>query len=284
MADEKISELDAKVTIADTDLFVLMDEEAAPDQTKYITGANLKSQLLASLVDKIDKTHLSQDFGASAGRLYNLIVEPIAGEILRMLGCGKSPFSADINAAGAGGLTPTNVPYDGAANVNMFVGLQAYDGSAYWGQIILHNTTRSNSRKVVSVNIFANMITTTSSTDDWADNDVITTQSQINTQGGYIDVDVSAQVPATTSAIYIFAAFQDNENNVDNDRALFFHPFEAYDPGKRQWVSAKAALDSNTLTFPLKIISQRFTMLLYLGCVDVHVVLAVKAFSEYADT
>ena len=45
MADEKISVLDAKVTIADTDMFVLVDEEAAPDQTKKITGANLKAAI-----------------------------------------------------------------------------------------------------------------------------------------------------------------------------------------------------------------------------------------------
>lgn len=41
MADQKISELDAKVTLADADLFAIMDEEADPDQTKKITWANV---------------------------------------------------------------------------------------------------------------------------------------------------------------------------------------------------------------------------------------------------
>lgn len=45
MADQKISELNAKVTIHDDDMFVMVDTEAAPDETKKITGANLKSQL-----------------------------------------------------------------------------------------------------------------------------------------------------------------------------------------------------------------------------------------------
>jgi len=48
MADKKISELTEKTTIADTDMFPMVDEEASPDTTKKITGANLKSQVLAS--------------------------------------------------------------------------------------------------------------------------------------------------------------------------------------------------------------------------------------------
>ena len=62
MADEKISVLDAKVTIADADMFVLVDEEDDPDQTKKITGANLKSQIQ----DHNPKAHAStHDSGGS---------------------------------------------------------------------------------------------------------------------------------------------------------------------------------------------------------------------------
>jgi len=49
MADEKVTELDPKTTFTDTDLFVLMDEAAAPDETKYITGNHLKAQVAAEL-------------------------------------------------------------------------------------------------------------------------------------------------------------------------------------------------------------------------------------------
>lgn len=48
MADEKVSELDAKATLHNTDLIPIVDIEADPDKTKYITGANLKSQVIAS--------------------------------------------------------------------------------------------------------------------------------------------------------------------------------------------------------------------------------------------
>lgn len=46
MADQKISELTAKTTLHDTDLVPIVDIEAAPDETKKITGANLKAQVL----------------------------------------------------------------------------------------------------------------------------------------------------------------------------------------------------------------------------------------------
>ena len=55
MADKKISELDEKTTIADTDMFPMVDEEATPDTTKKITGANLKSQVLASSTASVVK-------------------------------------------------------------------------------------------------------------------------------------------------------------------------------------------------------------------------------------
>lgn len=50
MADEKISELDAKATVHDTDLIPTVDIEAAPDKTKYVTGANFKAQMIAGHV------------------------------------------------------------------------------------------------------------------------------------------------------------------------------------------------------------------------------------------
>lgn len=57
MADEKISELDAKVTLHDTDLVPIVDIEDDPDQTKKITGANLKSQVLAGHKDLTTGVH-----------------------------------------------------------------------------------------------------------------------------------------------------------------------------------------------------------------------------------
>jgi len=45
MADEKITELDAKATPADTDLVPIVDIVADPDQTKKVTWANVKATL-----------------------------------------------------------------------------------------------------------------------------------------------------------------------------------------------------------------------------------------------
>lgn len=246
--------------------------------TTGVHGAGANTLLHSGSTDVIGGAQLKQTFGASDTRLRNLIAEPIAGEILRITNATASPFSAVIN----GNPTATSVVYDGEANENMFNGLSS--GATWWGRIILHNTTRGNSRKVVSVNLATNTITTEDTTDDWADDDVITCQSQTNAQAGYIDVDVSAEVPATTEAIFLFAAAKDNEAVLDQARAAFFHPYEAYDGGKRQWILLVQANDSSSLTFPLKIISQKFTMQLGSGYNDASITLAVKASLEYADT
>ena len=48
MADSDISGLTEKTTIAANDKFPMVDEEATPDTTKYISGTNLKSQVVTS--------------------------------------------------------------------------------------------------------------------------------------------------------------------------------------------------------------------------------------------
>ncbi len=253
-----------------------LDSHAALTTGTHGAGGNTLWH--GGLTNIVDKTHLSQDFGASVGRLRNLIVTPIAGNILRIIGCGQSPFSGAINGAP----TATSVVYDGDTNETMFTGLAS--GADKWGRIILHNTTRGNSRKVVSVDTATNTITTESSTDDWADDDVITCQSQTNTTAGYFDVDVSAEVPATTEAIFLFAVLDDTEGNQDNNRYIMFHPHEAYDNGKREWINANLANLKGQGVYPLKIISQKFTMYMASGCVTVNIVMSVVASLEYADT
>lgn len=210
--------------------------------------------------------------------LQNLIVEPIAGEILRMIGCGESPFSGLIN----GNPTFTSVVYAGETNEDMLKGLAS--GANRWGRIILHNTTRSSSRKIVSVNLVTNTITTEFSIDMWANTDVITCQSQTNTTASYFDVDVSGEIPTTTSAIFMFTVFADNEGNYDSSRYIMFHPYEAYDAGKRQWIHARQANDSHGATLPIKIVDQKFTMLIGSGSVDVTTVLNVQAYVEPFNT
>jgi len=66
MADQKISELNAKATLHDTDLVPIVDIEAETDETKKITGANVKSQVLAGHKDLDTGVH-----GAGAETILN---------------------------------------------------------------------------------------------------------------------------------------------------------------------------------------------------------------------
>jgi len=235
--------------------------------------------------DYIDKTHLSQDFGASATRLRNIIVSPIAGEILRIAACSGTAFSGLIN----GNPTATSVVYDGDSNEDMFSGLVAYTGSTYWGQIILHNKTRSNSRKIVSVDRATNTITTTSSADDWADNDAIDCESQ-TVEGEaaiveYVDVDVSDFVGAGVEAIILFVALQNQTADYNAVNVLYLHPYITFDYGKRQWATAKLGNDSFSGPFILSVVDQKITICLRPDCSGSnYIVLSVKGTIEYADT
>ena len=57
MPDQRISELIEKTTLADTDLMPMVDIEATPDETKKITGANVKAQVLAGHKDLTTGVH-----------------------------------------------------------------------------------------------------------------------------------------------------------------------------------------------------------------------------------
>lgn len=84
MADQKISELDAKVTLADTDLVPMVDIEAEPDKTKKITGANIKAQVLAGHKDLTTGVHGLAALHAagfhSAGQAVNKVIWKDASE------------------------------------------------------------------------------------------------------------------------------------------------------------------------------------------------------------
>lgn len=265
-----------KVDMSNVNLGDLADVSVASPTNGYVIYWDDATSLWKA--KKLDGSNLSQTFGASATRLRNLIIEPIAGEILRIANGAAGPFSAVIN----GTPSATSVVYDGEANENMVNGLAS--GAAQWGRIILHNTDKGNSRKMVSVNLGTKAIATESSTDDWADDDVITVQSQTNANVGYFDVDVSAEVPATANAILVFVLIYDNEGNLDTNRYMTIHPYEAYNAGKRQYLHAAQANDRGEALFMIKVIDQKVTMEFESGCVDVGIITSVKGIAEYADT
>jgi len=278
-------------TALDTAVSKLAGIEAGADKTDA-TNVDAAGAVMESDTDYLDKTHLSQDFGATGGRLYNLIPSPLAGEILRIANCGGCAFYGVIDdnagAHGGQGLDATHVPYDGDTYEDMFNGLEAYDGSAKWGQIIVHNTTRSNSRKIVSADRTNNVITTTSSTDDWADNDVITCESQTNEGSGtfvFADVDISAKVGTGVAAIVLQSAMTNNTAGDNSNNALFYHPLETYDAGKRVYHSCALANEKDTASFILPVISQKVTFCAWQsGTNDNYIVMTVTSTVEYADT
>jgi hypothetical protein len=181
------------------------------------------------------------------------LITPVAGEMLRSTPNANSPFTAKIN----GTPTTTSVVYDGDTGEGSLEGI--YAGSGYWGRVVLYNTTRGNSRKIVSVNTATNTITTEASTDNWADNDDITTHSP-TVQNDFFDVDLSAQISSDVRAIAIFGYFADTSGTAYAGKVLRFHPYATYDDGKRTYIPCRLASDANTLYFILPVYSQKISM------------------------
>lgn len=233
----------------------------------------------------IDGSRLSQDFGASSSRLLNYVPTPLSGYALFIADCAGGAFAGDIDAAGSGGLTATNVPYDGDSNEDFFNGLAAYDGSNYWGQLVLHNTDKGNSRKIVDVDTATDVIMTTSSTDDWADNDAITCQSQVNTTSGYVDIDLSDSVASTTAVLYFSVYFQNKVASNDDQNVMYVHPYESYDIGKQQTVRANLASMITQVPMIMSIVDQKMTIRVRTdGTGDFAIFFVVSGYYEYADT
>ena len=234
--------------------------------------------------DKITGASLSQDFGAGSGRLLRFDATPQAGNAIVIRHArADSPFTAKINAGGSGGLTSTNVPYDNDANDGMFQGMDPYNGSAIWGQLILHNSTRGNSRKIVSVDITNNVTTTSSSTDDWADNDDLTMLSPTAGGGNMCDLELSDVVAETVYAALFQLFVFDDSNTYNADREIELHPFETLDSGKKRLGYFTQAGQKMSMVFIMPIISQKICLRLR-GASDTYFNIKLHGFWEYADT
>jgi len=126
-----------------------------------------------------------------------------------------------------------------------------------WGRVVLHNTTRGNSRKIVSVDVDTNTITTEESNDDWADGDDITTQSQTNTETGYCDLDLSARIPSNARAV-IFGSWVMNLGTA-TEQSLVWHPYSTYNGGKRYSINCTLEGDFQQVEQLIPVISQKVT-------------------------
>jgi len=252
----------------------LATHEAA---TSGVHGAGGSTLWHGGLANIIDKSHLSQDFGASSLRLLAWNFTPKQGAVFNVGHAATSPFSGKID----GNPTSTSVVYDNESNENCLNGIQS--GSTRWGRFVLHNTTRGNSRLVVSWDVDTNTITTEPSTDDWADNDEITLQSQTCTQAGYMDVDLSDELGTDEIVAYIQFEALDKSAAAQSGRRVMVHPFESYDSGKRLMCPAALASEFTVVTGLLPINSQKLCVF-FDDFTDAAIQIAVLATLEYADT
>ena len=165
-----------------------------------------------------------------------------------------TPFDADI----AGNPTSTSVVYDGETLENSinFVATNLTNC-----RVVLYNTTRGNSRLISLVDIATNTITTESSTDDWADNDVITIQSTTNLEAGFVDLDFSTGDALPTNAIGILInGYYLDTGGVGNSAVARFHPYAAYDSGKRSDIFGQvASIHAHYGSLLIPITSRRFS-------------------------
>lgn len=266
----KISGLDAKTTLHDTDLVPIVDIEAAPDKTKQITGANLKKVLPRFTLNKLLKG-AGVDTDPTEVVATKITLGVLDNNLFANNISGDTPFTAKIN----GNPTATSVPYDTDTGENS---IGEADQAGY-GKLVLHNLTRGNSRLIESSNRATNIITTQSSTDNWADGDDITTQSQTNTQAGYVDLDLSGFLAATANAIFLCIFFKDTGAVGE---VIRLHPYEAYNIAKTVPVWNKTTSVFDTLVAPIPILSQRITLLVTASGTDT-AYLVLKYFGKFED-
>jgi hypothetical protein len=229
------------------------------------------------LTDIIDKTHLSQDFGASGNRLHTWIFTPKQGKACGVQHCASSPFSGKIN----GNPTATEVVYDGESNENCLKGIET--GADKWGRFVLHNTTRGNSRLITDFDETIKKIYTESSTDDWADDDDVTLQSQICDRPGMMDLDLSDEVGSDEIEAFITIDAVDKSAGAQPSRRIIAHPYEAFDYGKRVFCNLYLSDEKTTMPGFISINGQKMC-LRFDNCSDVGFSLYFSATLEYADT
>lgn len=184
--------------------------------------------------------------------------------ILRITTSSDTEFVAKIDSGGSGGLTATNVPYDTIASGDERDFLISPNDGTSLGRIIMHNTTKGNSRLVTTVDTANNKFATVSSTDDWADTNDITISSQVVVPGGYeyMDIDLSQQteIPLLTRALAIQLTAKDS----GSVGSCHTHPFETFASSKVISVNSQVATIF-TYAHPtiMKLIGQKFNFAIF---------------------
>ena len=103
-------------------------------------------------------------------------------------------------------------------------------GASQLFKVLLHNTTRGTSRKVTARS--GNVLTTESSSDSWADEDLLTAQSQTNTNSDnghvWIDLDGSGYFSELDVGVYVIGT----GTALGTTYGIQYHPFEAFAQSK----------------------------------------------------
>lgn len=111
MADSKLSALTEKTTLADDDLLYLVDEDGSPTDRK-ITGANLKSQVIASVHTTAPTLPTSAKYETAPRYLSNNTAQTIASGTLYMvaiyLGAGDAITSVSFVSGATAGVNLTH--------------------------------------------------------------------------------------------------------------------------------------------------------------------------------
>ena len=113
----------------------------------------------------------------------------------------------------------------------------------------------------------ANVITTESTDDNWADNDTITIGSQTcvllngHPYSRFFDVDISAEVPGTAfAAIFYFSTRNLSGTGSTAQDQLCIHPWETYAQAKVSGQMCTAAYQSEVIWAVMPVIGQKFCL------------------------
>ena len=285
-----------KCTARSGDVLTVTRAQEETAAAAHIAGRTVELRITAAIVEELQDavaakpdTFLELDdtpssYAAQAGKVAKVnagatalefalrtkvTLETYAQDIFSQSSLGSTPFTAKIN----GTPSATSVVYDTDTGEN------SLPTAADAGKLVLHNLTRNNSRLIESVDRATNTITTQSSSDDWADNDDITTQSQVNTQAGYVDLDLSGFVAATVTGILALVFMKDT---AATGEVIRLHTYEAYSTAKSIPLWNKTTTLFDTLVAPIPVVSQKITFLVTASGADTGYIV-LKYFGKFED-
>jgi len=226
-----------KCTLRSGDVFTVTRAQEGTQAATHNQGAAVRLNITAAVIQEL-QTYKSY-----------FVPKSVSDELFRQDSCVNSSFEGEIS----GTPTATSVVYKSSPLKREYSLPQTT--YSQFGKVILHNITRGNSRKITGVNFATKTITTVSSADNWANGDTITTGSQTCVYGiggdfsysKIIDVDISAEVPATAKALLVelFGKNKETSGGPWTVNPIAVGPFETYAAPKFSNIWANLASESS---------------------------------------